>query len=246
MAKTDIRTNPKFRKLCRRLNLPDAHALGHLECLWLTSYTVAANPVHFRDSEEIEAAADWRGKDGDLAQVLIDIRFLDQVDGGFVVHDMADHAPDFVQKRLKRADGGGQRRTTADNGPIEHNIKERNIEERKKTGQTNDPFFNQFNQQTRNHKDTTWPLYVECNRATGSNSTATAKTWGYAFDRRNPTTDEVDAIVTHLTEYARIAKAANGDFVPHLPNPDKYFSGDCWTAELPKLGDKAKPATVWE
>jgi len=88
--------------------------------MWHVAYGQVANAAHFRDAEEIEAAAEWIGEDGALADVLIDLGFVDAVEGGYVVHDIEDHCPQFVLKRIRRsrkvADNGGQRRTTADAG----------------------------------------------------------------------------------------------------------------------------------
>lgn len=99
-----------------------------------------------------------------------------------------------------------------------------------------DPLKDSFNTETHKVKSETWTLYLECQQATNANSTATEKTWGYAFDRRKPNAQEIDALKKYLTTYAKTAAAANDDdFVPSLPGPDRFFQNDGWTATLPKI-----------
>lgn len=96
------------------------------------------------------------------------------------------------------------------------------------------PFENQFNQELRQAKTELWSLYVKCNQATKSSIVVTEKAFGYAFDRRNPTDSDIDAIRQFLTGYATVAsRAGKNDFVPHLPAPDRFFQNDHWTAALP-------------
>jgi hypothetical protein len=54
------------------------------------------------DKTDVELAAEWPGEPGKLCQALLDCRFLDENDGGFSVHDLYDHAPEYVQRRMER------------------------------------------------------------------------------------------------------------------------------------------------
>lgn len=111
MARPTLITHPKFAKLAHRLK-SRALARGSLELIWESCYA-SGNPF-LGDAEALEAAADWQGERGELAKALVDCRFVDiyqhssgeQMDtnGGrlYVVHDLEDHAPDYVLKRWER------------------------------------------------------------------------------------------------------------------------------------------------
>ncbi len=124
MAKPDLWACTKFKRLCRALNLPRPYIVGLLETLWQAGYATANSFVG--SSEDVECAAEWPGNPGVLTAALVDARFIDHDDSGYYIHDLADHAPDYVRKRIDRrknkdletkaADNGGQRRTTADFG----------------------------------------------------------------------------------------------------------------------------------
>ena len=119
MAKTSILTHRKFRLLCSILKIPPAHALGHLEMLWLTAHCDGTEV--YASIEELEAACGWVGKPGQLAAALCAARLIDKpTRGQWVIHDYWEHAPDYVVKRHRRkqeaaADNGGQRRPEAAN-----------------------------------------------------------------------------------------------------------------------------------
>lgn len=104
MARPTLTSHPKFAKLAARLR-SRALARGVLELLWESCY--ASGEPCVGDAVSVEGIADWRGKRGDLAFALVDSGFLDQTmaDGGrseYLVHDLEDHAPDYVLKRWER------------------------------------------------------------------------------------------------------------------------------------------------
>lgn len=80
--------------------MPKAHVLGHLELMWLVSYdqpsAVLGTP------EVVEMAAEWGGIPGELAHALVACGFLDDTPDGLVVHDLLDHAPQYVRRRHER------------------------------------------------------------------------------------------------------------------------------------------------
>ncbi len=124
MAKPDLWSCVKFKRLCRDLNLPRPYIVGLLETLWQAAYATADPFVG--PSEDVECAAEWPGGKGQLTSALVAARFLDQREDGYYIHDLTDHAPDYVKKRVQRridkglysktADNDGQRQTLADNG----------------------------------------------------------------------------------------------------------------------------------
>lgn len=106
-------------------------AVGTLELLWLfTMEQAPSGDVGRWEDIDLEAELEWRGESGDLIQALVDARWLDRCSQHrLVIHDWADHIPDFLQKRVDRGtlviakathcpDDGGRRRTTGPNVPI--------------------------------------------------------------------------------------------------------------------------------
>lgn len=131
MARPGLDKHVKFRKLVRVLGEPEPHVRGYLECLWEVCYE-HGDPV-IGDAEAIEAAAKYPGEPGKLFNALMTCGgtnragFIEPTDhpDEYQVHDLMDHAPDYVKKRQKRenerksnniGENGGQRRTVAENG----------------------------------------------------------------------------------------------------------------------------------
>jgi hypothetical protein len=98
------------------LNLPRPYVRGLLETLWESAHETG-DPV-IGAVEDVEAAAEWTGEPGVLAEALIRLRFLDAVetdatdatDGDghpshpsqWELHDYFDHAPDYAKDRGQR------------------------------------------------------------------------------------------------------------------------------------------------
>ena len=93
-------TNSKFLKLIRRLGMPDAHVLGHLELLWMSAHQ---NAAEFDSIEDIEIVSRWVGEKGKFGDALAMNRFIDKTDSGWVIHDYEDHAPEYVKTRKRVA-----------------------------------------------------------------------------------------------------------------------------------------------
>lgn len=118
MARPTLKEHWKFKRLVRVLGIPTPHAVGYLECLWHVGYT-SGDPF-IGDTIAVEAAAEWVGDPGKLTQALVECAFIDQVSNStYQIHDLHDHAPDYVQKRFKREQerkNKDLRQKTADNG----------------------------------------------------------------------------------------------------------------------------------
>lgn len=123
--------SPKFRRLMQATGMSRVEAVGTLELLWLfTMEQAPSGDVGRWEDMDLEAELEWRGEPGDLIQALVDARWLDRCSQHrLVIHDWADHLPEFLQKRVDRGtliiakalpcpDDGGQRRTTGPNVPI--------------------------------------------------------------------------------------------------------------------------------
>lgn len=84
-----LTTHPKTIKLMRRLG---DRAFYNLIRLW--SYVAQSKPdgtLCNVDTDDIEIAADWQGKDGVFCQALIDLHFLDEVNGIYTIHGWREH-----------------------------------------------------------------------------------------------------------------------------------------------------------
>jgi hypothetical protein len=101
MARPDLLLHPKFRRLAFVLQEPEPHCLGYLEMMWHVGYA-SGNPV-LGDAVDVELSAKYPGTKGKLAAALLECGFLDRLDGDrFAIHDLYDHAPEYVKNRAKK------------------------------------------------------------------------------------------------------------------------------------------------
>jgi hypothetical protein len=116
MGRPGLTRTLKFHRLARALDtvlspgFGDVVGRGALELLWDCVYETGRDYVGTAD--DIESLARWRGPKGALATALIEAGgidspgFIEQApdrpDGHFIVHDLWDHAPDYVRKRRER------------------------------------------------------------------------------------------------------------------------------------------------
>lgn len=100
--------NRKFRRLAALIG-DDALAVGSLELIWATCY--ASGDEIIGDSVDVEAAARWRGEPGKLTGALLAaggggstgfIEMAPDRPASYRVHDLWDHAPDYVRRRRER------------------------------------------------------------------------------------------------------------------------------------------------
>ena len=126
MARPSFFSHPKFFALSARVG-SKALAVGTMELLWSAAYS-SGNPI-LGTAEVVELMADWKGEPGALADALVDVGLLDvesdrsdtenasdRSDTGCAplgytsrtksaplrIHDLTDHAPDYVRKRQAR------------------------------------------------------------------------------------------------------------------------------------------------
>ena len=104
MARPTLFAHGKFAHLVHLLRdtvAPRALALGALELIWEAGY--ASGDPFLGPSDAVEALANWRGDAGKLAEALRVSRLLDvDAAGQYVIHDLMDHAPKYVQRRMMR------------------------------------------------------------------------------------------------------------------------------------------------
>jgi hypothetical protein len=108
MARPGFIHHRKFKRLSRALGSP-ALARGCLEMLWDTCYE--AGDDYLGTAEDVELSAYWDGEPGVLCEALLTAGgegnpgFIEEVSGRpghYRVHDLYDHAPEYVQKRMAR------------------------------------------------------------------------------------------------------------------------------------------------
>jgi hypothetical protein len=103
LARTEVKSNRKFHRLVRALDLPEPYVLGLLEWMWHSAYE---NGTDFLgDCEDVEMLAKWPGEQGVFCRALSEIGWLDENDGRYFVHDLDHHAPEYVKKKLRRKNG---------------------------------------------------------------------------------------------------------------------------------------------
>lgn len=127
MARPGLTRHRKFARLARLLG-NEAHARGHLELLWDVAYENGDELLG--DAGDVEFLARWAAEPGVLADALRDSGFLDEIEGLYRVHDLWDHAPDYVRKRRTRE---SERRTKG--AELKGNGEQRPVSDRSATGQ---------------------------------------------------------------------------------------------------------------
>lgn len=114
MARPGLQRNRKWPRLVRALG-GEALARGSLELLWDVAYENGEE--YLGDSDDVELAAKWQGPAGVLTKALLDaggpgepgfIEEHPEKPGRYIIHDLWDHAPDYVRKRRVRE---GERQT---------------------------------------------------------------------------------------------------------------------------------------
>jgi len=103
MAKRGTLEHPKTKRLARAMKAPAYSALGLLEAIW--QWVGRYTPTGFLTAEELEDCADTiRFDEGGeiLGSMLHACGLLDEMEGGWYIHDWHDHADDSVKKVLAK------------------------------------------------------------------------------------------------------------------------------------------------
>jgi hypothetical protein len=119
MARPGLTIHPKFRRLVHVLQEPVPHVVGYLECLWMVGYENGEALVG--DALDVELAAQYPGERGNLFRALLDCRWIDDLGNGkYAIHDLFDHAPEYVQGRARKEAERRKEKTCANCGIIYH------------------------------------------------------------------------------------------------------------------------------
>ena len=104
--KEGVESKLKFKKLKRRLGLPEWQVIGLLESIWKLARTSAQQgDIGRHSNEDIAAAIEYDADHDELVSVLIDTGWLDE-DPEFrlVIHDWSAHVPTYLRGNLKSRD----------------------------------------------------------------------------------------------------------------------------------------------
>ena len=99
MARPSLFTHRKFVRLSRLLGAA-YKAAGVLETLWHHAYQ--DGEPRLGSAEDVEYMIGWDGEPGACADALLETGFLEECAGGLMIHDLADHAPDYVLGRYQK------------------------------------------------------------------------------------------------------------------------------------------------
>lgn len=141
MAKISLRSNTKFLRLCRDLARPTYQVRGLLEMMWESAYE---NSVVFKTLDDAEVVSAWDGEIGVFGKAVLNAGFLDEVDGGFQVHDYEDNAPYWWKERerkrkLQEASGKFQEGSGKAPGKRASSVAKRSVEKGKEETNTVPP-----------------------------------------------------------------------------------------------------------
>jgi hypothetical protein len=102
MARPGLTKHIKFKRLSRDLRSRIV-ARGVLELLWEPCYENGDD--YLGTPDDVELTVQWDGEPGVLFKALLSSGFIEEIQERkchYRVHDLFDHAPDYVQKRMKR------------------------------------------------------------------------------------------------------------------------------------------------
>ena len=108
MARQGFSGHRKFKRFAQMIG-DELAARGMVEFLWETAYEAGNDLIG--DAVDVELACRWRGEPGKVVQALLACGGEGNVGliepdptrpGQFLVHDLFDHAPDYVSRRATR------------------------------------------------------------------------------------------------------------------------------------------------
>ena len=93
-------THKKLLAASDSLGVRPAPLLGHLVCFWLWALDNAPDgDLSGLNETMISRAAQWTKSSKRFVDVLVAVRFLDSVDGSYLIHDWEDYAGKLIDQR---------------------------------------------------------------------------------------------------------------------------------------------------
>ena len=108
MARPGLRTHPKFKRLLALRHIPEPHLYGLLQMLWDASYEFGED---IGDAIDVEINAGWSGDPGVFCDALATCAgpgrsgFIEpnpDKPGHWRIHDLFEHAPNYVARRIAK------------------------------------------------------------------------------------------------------------------------------------------------
>ncbi len=118
MSRPNLRDHPKFKRLVETIGLPEVYVEAHLNSMWKPGYA-NGDPL-LGDPVDVELCAEWKHSGrpaGEWFRAVLECRWIDEVTDDnagnagnallrYQIHDLFDHAPDYVfgrkMKELER------------------------------------------------------------------------------------------------------------------------------------------------
>ncbi len=120
--KEGVESTLKFKKLKRRLGLPEWQVVGLLESTWKLCRTSAkAGDIGQYSNEDIAAAIEYAGDADEMIAALVESGWLDEdPEYRLIVHDWSDHVPTYLKGNFAKhgktfADQSAKQRKLASN-----------------------------------------------------------------------------------------------------------------------------------
>lgn len=99
-------THPKFKRLLKKLKLPQYAITGILESIWsmAAQYAAETGDLSRFNADDIADYCEWDRDADELVNALVECRWLDRDErtGRLVVHDWLDHRPGYINERLRK------------------------------------------------------------------------------------------------------------------------------------------------
>jgi hypothetical protein len=84
--------------------MPAVYVEAHLESMWKPAYESGDDVIG--DETDVELAAEWEDagrQPGEWFKAVLACRWIDDLGNGkYAIHDLYDHAPAYVQRRMER------------------------------------------------------------------------------------------------------------------------------------------------
>ncbi|MGG3452528.1 hypothetical protein [Paenibacillus rhizolycopersici] len=108
----------KTKRLARKLNITVPEVIGHLHLLWWWAMdNLPDGCLSLLEPEDIADEMMWTGDAQQLIEALIEVKFIDVIDGRLFIHDWYDYIGRLVDKRKSDAERKRKSRKTSAGHP---------------------------------------------------------------------------------------------------------------------------------
>ncbi|MGC6586571.1 HNH endonuclease [Paenibacillus sp. Dod16] len=109
----------KTKRLSRKLGITVPATIGHLHLLWWWAMdNLPDGCISLLEPEDIADEMMWTGDADELLNALIDVGFIDEIDGQLFIHDWHDYIGKLLQSREKKSNRTSEMRKAYQDGTI--------------------------------------------------------------------------------------------------------------------------------